>query len=70
MVASNRHRDLYWFRPEPYVQSQRLSSTCFLLECSKVLTMGGARKVEEMEGPMLGERLPEEKLKEPYYNGE
>ena len=23
MVASNIHEDLYWFRPEPYVQSQR-----------------------------------------------
>jgi hypothetical protein len=23
MVASKRHEDLYWFRPEPYVQSQR-----------------------------------------------
>ena len=21
MVASKRHKDLYWFRPEPYVQS-------------------------------------------------
>jgi hypothetical protein len=29
----------------------------------------GARK-EEMKGPMLGEGLPEEKLQEPYYNGE
>jgi hypothetical protein len=29
-----------------------------------------ARMVEEMEGPMLGEGMPEEKLKEPYYNGE
>jgi hypothetical protein len=26
--------------------------------------------VEEVEGPMLGEGLPEEKLPEPYYNGE
>jgi hypothetical protein len=34
----------------------------FLLECSEVLTIGGARKVEEMDGPMLGEGLPEEKL--------
>jgi hypothetical protein len=32
--------------------------------------MGGARMVEEMEGPMLGEGMPGEKLKEPYYNGE
>ena len=26
--------------------------------------------VEEVEGPMLGEGLPEEKLQEPYYNSE
>ena len=32
--------------------------------------MGGAKKVEEMEGPMLGEGLLEEKLQEPYHNGE
>jgi len=62
MVASNRHEDLYWFRPEPYVQSQRRLSACSSLECSEVLTIGGARKVEEMEGPMLGEGLLEEKL--------
>ena len=43
---------------------------CSSLECSEVLTMGCARKVEEMEGPMLGEGLPEEKLQEPYYDGE
>ena len=43
---------------------------CSSLECSEVLTMGGVRKVEEMEGPMLGKGLPEEKLQEPYYNGE
>ena len=43
MVASNRHKDLYWFRPEPYVQSQRWSSACFSLECSEVLTMGGCK---------------------------
>ena len=43
---------------------------CSSLECSEVLTMGGARMVEEMEGPMLGEGLPEEKLQEPYYDGE
>ena len=43
---------------------------CSLLECSKVLTMGGARKVEEIEGPMLGKGLSKEKLQEPYYNGE
>jgi hypothetical protein len=31
---------------------------------------GGAGKMEEMKGPMLGEALPEEKLQESYYNGE
>ena len=41
-----------------------------MLECSEVLTLGGARKVEEMEEAMLGEGLPEKKLQEPYYNGE
>jgi hypothetical protein len=40
-----------------------------LLECFEVLIIGGARKVEEMDGPMLCEGLPEEKLQEPYYNG-
>jgi hypothetical protein len=40
MVASNRHKDLYWFRPEPYIQSQRRSSVCSSLECYEVLTMG------------------------------
>ena len=70
MVAFNGHEDLYWFRLEPYVLSQRGSSACSSLECSEVLTMGGARKVEETEGPMLGEGLPEEKLQQPYYNGE
>ena len=32
------------------------------LNALKFLQWGGARKVEEMEGHMLGERLPEEKL--------
>jgi hypothetical protein len=40
MVASKRHEELYWFRPEPYVQSKRRSSTCSSLECSEVLTIG------------------------------
>ena len=70
MVASNRHEDLYWFRLEPYVQSHRRSSACSSLECFEVLTMRGARMDEEVKGPMLGEVLPEEKLQEPYYNGE
>jgi hypothetical protein len=69
MVASNRHKDLYWFRPKPYVQSQRRSSACSSLECSEVLTMGGARMVKEVEEPMLDEGLPEEKLQEPYCYG-
>ena len=70
MVASNRHEDLYWFRPELYVQSQRRSSTCSLLECSDVLTMGDARMVKEVVEPMLDEGQPEGKLKVPYYYGE
>ena len=41
---------------------------CYSLEYSEVRTMEGARMVEEMEGPMLGKGLPEEKLQEPYYN--
>ena len=40
---------------------------CSSLEWFEVHTMGGARMVE---GPMLGEGLPEEKLQEPYYDGE
>jgi hypothetical protein len=39
MVASKRHEELYWFNLESYVQSQRRSSACSSLECSKVLTM-------------------------------
>ena len=35
-----------------------------------ILTMRSERMVEQMEGPMLDEGLPEEKLQEPYYNGE
>ena len=71
MVASNRHEDLYWFRPEPYVQSQRRSSACSSLECSEVLTMEGARMEREREvvEPMLDEGQPEEKLQEPYCYG-
>ena len=38
-----------------------------MLECSEVLIMEGAKMVE---GPMLGEGLPEEKHQEPYYDGE
>ena len=62
MVASNKHEDLYWFRSEPYVQSQRRSSACSSLECSKVLTMGGARMVKTVVEPMLDEGQPEEKV--------
>jgi uncharacterized protein with PIN domain len=69
MVASKRHKDLYWFRTKPYVQSQRRSSTCSSLECSKVLTMRGARMVKEMVESMLDEGQPEEKLQEPYCYG-
>jgi hypothetical protein len=46
LVAFKRHKELYWFRLEPYVQSQRRSSACSSVECSKVLTMGYARRVE------------------------
>jgi len=69
MVASKRHEDLYWFRPEPYVQSQRRSSACSSLECSKVLTMETARMVKEVVEPMLDEAQPEENLQEPYCYG-
>ena len=41
-----------------------------MLECSKVLTMGGARMVEEVGELELGDGLPEGKLQEPYYDGE
>ena len=70
MVASNRHKDIYWFRSEPYIQSERRLSACFLLECSKVLTMGGARMAKEVVEPMLDEGQPKEKLQEPYCYGE
>ena len=68
MVASKRHEELYWFRPEPYVQSQRRSSACSSLECSEVLTMRDARMVEEVRELELGDGLPEGKLQEPYYD--
>ena len=41
-----------------------------MLEYSEVLTMVGARMVEEEEELELGDGLPKEKLQEPYYNGE
>ena len=41
-----------------------------MLECSEVLTMGGARMVEEEGELELGDGLPREKLHEPYYDGE
>jgi hypothetical protein len=62
MAATNRHEDLYWFRAVPYVQSQTRSSVCSSLECSKVLTMRGARMVKEVVEPMLDEGQPEGKL--------
>jgi hypothetical protein len=46
MVASKRHKELFWFRPKPYVQSQRRLSACSSVECSKVLIIGYARRVE------------------------
>ena len=69
MVASNRHENLYWLRPEPYVQSQRRSRSCSSLECSEVLTMGCARIVKEVVQSMLDEGQPKEKLQEPNYYG-
>ena len=47
-----------------------MMSECSLLECSKVLTMEGARIVEEEEELELGDGLSEEKLQEPCYDGE
>ena len=58
MVAFNRHEGLYWFKLEPYVQSQRRSSACSSFECSEVLTIGGARMVKEVVRPMLDEGQP------------
>ena len=43
---------------------------CFSLECSEVLTIGGATMVKEIGEPKLGDGLPEGKLQEPYYDGE
>jgi hypothetical protein len=40
------------------------------LECSEVLTIGGARMAKEVKEPKLGGGLPEEKLQEPNYYGE
>jgi hypothetical protein len=71
IVAFKRHKDLYWFRPEPYAQSQRWSSACSSLECSEVLTIRGPRIVEEV-GELelgLGEGPSEGKLREPRENG-
>ena len=48
IVAYNKHDDLYWFRPEPYVRSQRRSSEYSSLECYEILTMRGARMVKEV----------------------
>jgi hypothetical protein len=64
MVSSNRHEDLYWFRSEPYVQSQR-SSACSSLECSEVLIMEGARMVKEVVEPMLDEGSPKRSSRSP-----
>jgi hypothetical protein len=69
MVASNRYENLYWFRPEPYIQYEKRSSACSSLKCSEVLTMGSARMVKEVIEPMLNEGQPEEKLQEPFCYG-
>ena len=47
-----------------------MRSACSSLECSEVLTMGGARMVKKVGDLKLGDGLPEEKLQEPYYGGE
>ena len=52
------------------MSSLRRSSVCSSLECSKVLTMGGARMAKEVVEPMLDEGQPKEKLQEPYCYGE
>ena len=70
MVASSRHNDLYWFRPKPYVQSLRRSSACSSHECSEVLTIEGAKIMEEEGELELGDGVPRENLQEPSYDGE
>jgi hypothetical protein len=47
MVAFKRRKELYWFSLKPYVQSQRRSSVSFSVECSKVLTIGYARRIKK-----------------------
>jgi hypothetical protein len=42
---------------------------CSLLECSEVLTIGGARMVDEVGDLELGDELPKGKLQEPFYSG-
>ena len=41
---------------------------CSSLECSEVLTIGGARMVEEVGDLELGDGLPKGKLEEPFYD--
>ena len=41
-----------------------------MFECSEVLIMGGARMVKDVGELELGDGLPEEMLREPYYDGE
>ena len=43
---------------------------CSSLECSEVLTMGGARMVKEVGELELRDGLPERMLQEPYYDRE
>ena len=43
---------------------------CSSLECSEVLTMGGARMKEGVGELELGDGPTEGKLQEPYYDGE
>ena len=38
-----------------------------MLECSEVLTIGGARMVKEVRDLELGDGMPKRKLQEPFY---
>ena len=60
-----------------YSSIEQTLSACYVcpwhgtkILCRQVLTIGGARMVEEVEEPKLGSGLPKGKLQEPYYYGE
>jgi hypothetical protein len=40
MMVAFKDKELYWFKPEPYIQSQRKIKSVSSVECSEVLTMG------------------------------